>query len=203
MKEYTKINTIFKREAQKPCRIIRTEYATPEFEYLANANWRFTEKVDGTNIRIMKDERGIRFGGKTDNAQIPATLYEKLSATFTPERMAAIEGSICLYGEGYGAKIQNGGNYGATQDFVLFDVKVGDWWLKWEDVEDVGSKLGIRVVPEIGVGTLNQMEVMCEAGFKSTWGDFDAEGIVARPIIDLRTRRGDRIITKLKIKDFK
>jgi hypothetical protein len=39
-------------------------------------------------------------------------------------------------------------------------------------------------------------------GVKSWWGDFDAEGIVARPQVELFTRAGHRIITKLKCKDF-
>ena len=35
------------------------------------------------------------------------------------------------------------------------------------------------------------------------WGDFQAEGYVARPSIELHTRGGDRIITKIKCKDFR
>jgi hypothetical protein len=46
------------------------------------------------------------------------------------------------------------------------------------------------------------MEKYCEEGFKSHWGDFIAEGIVARPKVELKTRAGHRIITKLKYKDF-
>ena len=39
---------------------------------------------------------------------------------------------------------------GTDQDFVLFDVKCGDWMLQRADVEDVAGKLGIDVVPIIG-----------------------------------------------------
>lgn len=39
-------------------------------------------------------------------------------------------------------------------------------------------------------------------GFNSIWGDFIAEGIVARPAVELKTRNGHRIITKIKHKDF-
>lgn len=41
-----------------------------------------------------------------------------------------------------------------------------------------------------------------EKGFKSQWGDFIAEGIVARPMTELKNRNGSRIITKIKHKDF-
>ena len=39
-------------------------------------------------------------------------------------------------------------------------------------------------------------------GVGSEWGDFPAEGIVARPATELCTRGGGRIITKIKHKDF-
>ena len=44
---------------------------------------------------------------------------------------------------------------------------------------------------------------MTKKGFKSQWGDFKAEGIVARPNTELVGRDGKRIITKIKQKDFK
>ena len=40
-------------------------------------------------------------------------------------------------------------------------------------------------------------------GLKSTFGDFEAEGIVARPVVPMFSRNGDRIIVKIKGKDFK
>ena len=43
---------------------------------------------------------------------------------------------------------------------------------------------------------------MTRKGFSSQWGDFIAEGIVARPKVEMKTRRGDRIITKIKYRDF-
>lgn len=43
---------------------------------------------------------------------------------------------------------------------------------------------------------------MTRKGIKSQWGDFIAEGIVARPATELLTRNGERIITKIKHKDF-
>jgi len=111
---------------------------------------------------------------------------------------------VCLYGEGYGAKIQKGGgNYRQDQDFVLFDVKIGDWWLQRSDVKDVAGKLGLDVVPVIGSGTLAEMVEQTRQGFDSIWGNFKAEGIVARPAIELKTRSGHRIITKIKYKDFR
>jgi len=211
MKEYHKIQTIFKRDpATNMKTLLMGEYSLPEFGYLQNNDWIYTEKVDGTNIRVMYDGNTITFGGKTDNAQIPSPLVKKLQDRFLTQagkftEIFGIEPTrVCLYGEGYGAKIQKGGgNYRQDQDFVLFDVKVGDWWLERENVEDVAKHFGIEMVPVIGFGSLATMIEKVQGGFKSTWGDFNAEGIVARPAVDLFNRKGERIITKLKTKDFK
>jgi hypothetical protein len=207
MDEYHKIQTLFKRDMQNNSKtLIEGKWTLPEFEYLANNTWVFTEKVDGTNIRVMFKDAGITFGGKTDSAQIPAQLITRLNAKFLPmaAQMQAMFGcDACLYGEGYGLKIQpGGGKYRVDQDFVLFDVNVEGWWLQRADVEDVAKKLNIDVVPIIGEGTLHDAITAARAGITSTWGNFQAEGIVARPKTELKTRSGHRIITKIKCRDF-
>ena len=206
MREYHKIQTVFKRDPATNYKTLLPEFSLPEFDYLNNNEWVWTEKVDGTNIRVMFDGEKITFGGKTDRAQLPAQLVTWLEEKFIPQTEKLREDfsiDFCLYGEGYGAKIQKGGgNYSPDQKFVLFDVKIGEIWLERQSVEEIGELCGVEVVPIIGQGTIREMVDMVEAGFKSRWGDFPAEGIVARPLVELRDRRGQRIITKLKTKDF-
>lgn len=187
--------------------LIVGDWTLPEFEYLAGNQWVFTEKVDGTNIRVIFCDGKVTFGGRTEDAQIPAQLVTRLNERFLPlaAKLAEVfpDGSAVLYGEGYGAKIQKGGgNYRADQDFVMFDVKCGDWWLQRADVEDVAGKLGIDVVPIIGEGTLHDAVARAKSGIPSTWGAFQAEGIVARPKTELKTRAGHRLIAKIKCRDF-
>ncbi len=207
MKEYHKIQTVFKRNPETNFKtLLEGEYSLPEFEYLANNQWVFTEKVDGTNIRVMFDGEKITFGGKTDRASIPNQLVNRLNERFLPQIetfMKSFSDGVCLYGEGYGAKIQKGGgNYRQDQDFVLFDVKVGDWWLRRGDVEEIANGLNLDVVPILSFGTLHEMVELVREGFDSQWGRFTAEGLVARPMTELQTRSGQRIITKIKHKDF-
>jgi hypothetical protein len=205
MKEYHKIQSVFKRDpATRNKHFLMGEFADPAFEYLQNCVWNWTEKVDGTNIRVMWDGEEVTFGGKTDRAQIPATLVNVLQAQFTPERFKAADAPpMCLYGEGYGAKIQKGGgNYRPDPGFVLFDVKVDEWWLTRENVADVAEKLQTDVVPVVGAGTITDAVKLVSLGFNSQWGEFPAEGIVLRPRVQLFNRRGERVITKLKHKDF-
>lgn len=208
MSEYHKIQTIFKRDmASKRKTLIEGDWTLPEFEYLAGNAWTFTEKVDGTNIRVIFKDGAVAFGGRTEDAEIPLPLLGRLNERFLPlaTRLGEVftDSAAMLYGEGYGAKIQKGGgNYRADQDFVLFDVRVGPWWLQRADVEDVAQNLGLDVVPVIGEGTLHDAVAMAKAGIRSTWGDFQAEGIVARPKVELNTRGGQRLIAKIKCRDF-
>ncbi len=85
MREYHKIQTVFKRNPETKFKtLLEGEYSLPELEYLKDNIWVFTEKVDGTNIRIMYDGKTIVFGGKTDNAQIPSFLITALQEMFLP-----------------------------------------------------------------------------------------------------------------------
>lgn len=206
MKKYPKIETLLNRDDK--FKVIGGQWRIPEFEYLKDNQWLWTEKIDGTNIRIgwMPEIKGIKIGGRTDNAQIPTFLLTKLNELFTTEKMLENfpETSVCLYGEGYGAKIQKGGgNYISDGvDFILFDVKIGDWWLERSNIEGIADKLGIKVVPIMARGSLNDAINFTRHGFNSTFGNFIAEGLVVRPEVTLFTRKGDRVIGKIKYKDF-
>jgi len=208
MKTYQKIRTLWAREDTKPHNMMVGEFDKPEFKLLKDVEWTFTEKVDGTNIRVKWDGNKVTFGGKTDNAQIPANLVEKLYELFGGESNEQVFESqfgsdpACLYGEGYGAKIQKGGgNYGDV-DFVMFDVKIGDFWLERDTIEEIASRFDVEVVPIVGRGTLQEMSDRVAIGFNSWKGEFICEGLVARPSVELQNHYGERIITKLKHKDF-
>lgn len=217
--KYHKIPSVYKRDMNDGGRFIIGEWSTPEFKYLKDLKWIWTEKIDGTNIRVIweRDEDHpdpvprLRFAGRSDNAHIPAKLYEALQRLFPYDRMKEVfdfdinssDQEVVLYGEGYGAKIQKGGgNYRQDNSFVLFDVMIGDIYLERHNVEDIAKKLGIDVVPIVGQGTIQEAIEYTKKGFNSQWGDFIAEGLVIRPEVELRTRRGDRVITKVKYVDF-
>lgn len=208
MKKYHKIQTVYKRNPGTNFKtLLYGEFSIPEFQYLQDNIWIFTEKVDGTNIRIMFDGNSIIFGGKTDKAQLPTNLLNHLNKQFYDkvslfQEIFERSNEVCLYGEGYGAGIQKGGKYRQDQNFVLFDIKIEEWWLQREDIEEIAKKLNIRCVPVIGHGTLSKMIELTKNGFDSEWGNFIAEGIVARPAVELKARNGQRIITKIKHKDF-
>lgn len=209
MKEYPKINTIYKRK-DKSQALILNKYSTQEIEYLKDNEWILTEKVNGMNIRVEYENGSIAFKGKTDKAILPPKLIEKLHTLFDDKLALFTEmfknTPVCLYGEGYGAGIQKGGgNYIPDGvNFILFDVMVGDIFLERQNIEDVAKKFNIQVVPVVSIGSLRVMEEIVRNGFNSRVAltSILAEGLVATPKVALYSRRGDRVITKLKTKDF-
>ena len=205
--EYHKIDTLFERD--KETFIVNPNVLkSPVLGTISE--WDVTEKIDGTNIRVIFGEDGtVRYGGRTDNASLPADLLQLLIAKFQSPKMQEvfwIDGaptSAILYGEGYGAGIQKGGAYRPDKSFILFDVLVGGkWWLNRDAVDDVAAKLGIDVVPYLGRMTLPLIVELVRAGFNSRIGTAVAEGVVARPIEPLFDKQLRRIIIKLKTKDF-
>jgi len=212
---YHKIHTMFKRD--KSDAMMLGEWTDPVFEYLQDNKWRCTEKIDGTNIRITIDDDehikrdgppAIKFDGRSDNASLPAKLVNWMTEKFFPQSMLdtlveKFPDGATLYGEGFGAGIaKGGGNYGPDQTFILFDVRVGDWWLQRDAVNNVAETLGLRHVEVIGEYTLKEAIEIVEKGYNSQFGDFLAEGLVAEPCVPMFNRKGERVITKIKTRDF-
>ena len=209
MREYHKIETLFERD-EKTKKLIMGKYRSQEVEFLKDNIWQFTEKVDGTNIRIFWDGHSVSFGGRTDNAQIPSHLLNKLNELFGGEVNAQMfeqkfgDTQVELFGEGYGVKIQNGGLYRNDVDFILFDVIINDNYQPRESVEDIARYFNIDIVPIILEGTLQQGLDYILTNRKSVVAKkvAEIEGFVARPKFELQTRNGHRIIVKIKYKDF-
>lgn len=204
---FPKVYSPFVRFTEGPQRnkLDHTAWSKPEFELLADLPWTWTEKVDGTNIRIIWNGVRVVFGGRTENAQLQATLVKVLDEMFPETLIEQVFGETpcVLFGEGYGAKIQKGGgNYRPDQSFALFDVKVGDWWLRADDVRDVAAKLGVEQVPGMFEGSVHRAISEVTYGLSSEYGDFFAEGIVGRPPMGILGRNGDRLLMKVKHVDF-
>jgi hypothetical protein len=181
-----------------------------------------------SDIKGVKFE--VSYKGKTDNANIHPNLMKHLQETYPTDKVLAALGlkrfipveefadhkwqsyedipqRYTIYGEGYGAKIQKaGGNYlSQSNGFIVFDVKVDDIYLLCSARDEIAQKLGAPVVPFIGMMTLDEAIQYVRTGFKSRIAenkDFMAEGLVIRNELGLKTRRGERIITKLKTCDF-
>lgn len=210
MKEYHKIQTVFFKSPESDFKIIMEgHWALPEFEFLKDLEWIWTEKINGMNIRIIWDGSEIRIVGKTDDAEIPRHLLQALQETFTIEKMSfAFNSPCCLYGEGFGNNIQTVGRRYKTNSayFILFDCLIGNFWLERHNLENIAEKLDIPIVPIMGTGNLLQAVEFVKWGFKSVVAEdkhLPAEGLIMKPKVELFNRKGARIISKIKFKNFK
>lgn len=208
MTEYHKIETLFERDINGTKKLIDGAFRNEAVRYLANNDWFFTEKIDGTNIRIHWDGHKVEFAGRTDRTQIPKPLMEYLTNTFSSMEAEEMfeqkfgETEVILFGEGYGPGIQKGGAYRSDVSFILFDVLIGDTWLKRDSVEDIATAFGIDIVPIVFVGDIKEAIDFVKTKPKSTIGTANMEGVVGRPVVEMKDRLGKRVIVKIKVCDF-
>lgn len=211
MTEYTKIETVFERDMEGTKKLIEGKFRNETVEYLKDNRWIGTEKIDGTNIGIVWDGHKVSYQGRTERAQIPAHLMNKLIEMFggiVNEELFEQkfgEMQVILFGEGYGAKIQKGGgNYRSDVSFILFDVYLPEQnlWLKRDAVEDIAKTFGVDVVPIVYEGDIAGAVEFVKSKPKSTIGTANMEGIVCKPAVDMLDRMGCRLIVKIKVCDF-
>ena len=172
----------------------------------------------------------VRIAGKTDNAQIPKNLLKHMQEKYPDDKVLAalglkefipveewaehkwnsyedIPNIYTIYGEGYGEGIQSGGWYiKGGNEFIVFDVKVNNLYLKTEARDDIATKLGAPIVPFKGYFTLDEAIDYVRKGFRSEVAENPeakmAEGLVLRTDLGLCDRMGERLIVKIKYEDF-
>lgn len=221
--EYHKINALYKRwiKGQDPIDTLPAgkkygdfkdgEFACVEFEYLYNNLWVWSEKLDGTNIRIYADW-GEEIGkhvytvkGKDENSIVPKDVMDWIWNWLETNQKLIDEAlpnkDVLLYGEGVGNKIQKVGHCYGEQHFKLFDVNIGGIWLKKEAVKDIADKINLDTVTT-WVGTIQDAIDKVRTLPTSAFGEFTLEGYVGEPLVRLLDVQGRRIITKIKVCDF-
>lgn len=175
-------------------------------------------------------EFNVRIAGKTDNAQIPKNLLKHMQEKYPDEKVLAALGLkkfipveewtdhkwntydnipiiYTIYGEGFGEGIQSGGWYiKGGNEFIVFDVKVNNIYLKTDARNEIAKKLGAPIVPCIGYFTLDEAIDFVRKGFHSYIAENPeakmAEGLVLRTDLGLCDRMGERLIVKVKYEDF-
>lgn len=212
MSKYEKIETIFKRDVDGSKKLLPWEWRNDTVESLKDIVWDWTEKIDGTNIRVFWDGHSVSFAGRKDKSIIPDSLLKKLNEMFCNAETEEIfeqlfaDKVVTLFGEGYGNHIQSVGKQYISDDvsFILFDVKMFDsYYLERHEVNEIAKALGIDSVPVVGSGTLEDAISFVVENHTSAIGSCKMEGIVCRPHNELRDRFGNRIIVKIRYNDFK
>ena len=210
---YQKIETLYKRDTEGTFKLIEGKFRNKIVKYLKDNKWYFTEKVGGMNIRVHWDGYKISFYGRSKSAILPEHLKTKLAEIFinneTEEMFEQLFGKqeVTLFGEGYGHKIQVGDNYNSKEcDFILFDVFTNNKYLPLEQVNQIAHSLNIRSVPIILTETIDNAVKFVKSKPKSYIAEnkeYEMEGLVGRPMTDIYDNEGNRIMVKIKARDFK
>ena len=112
---------------------------------------------------------------------------------------------VVIFGEHYAGKCQGQSHiYGKESKFIGFDVQVGDVWLNVPNADEVCGQFNIEFVyyQKIDVTLENLIFVRDAPSMQAHRNlgltDKKREGIVLRPLIEMRTNNGDRVICKYK-----
>lgn len=161
------------------------------------------EKIHGTSAHIAWSRLLVTFfAGGVDYARF-VSLFD--AAALTGKFREIGQDDVTVYGEAYGGKCQGmGKTYGPDLRFVVFDVKVGASWLAVPQAEDVAEHLGLEFVEYCKVSTdIASLDAARDAdsvqALRNGMGaGHPREGIVLRPLIEVRMNNGERIIAKHK-----
>jgi len=165
------------------------------------------EKIHGTSAHIGYRNDTISYfsGGAKHDIFLAIFDHDRLMHLFVDLGQT----DITVYGEAYGAKV-NGmrETYGESLRFVVFDVKIDKTWLRVPDAEDVAQKLGLEFVDYKQVSS-DLEAIDAERDRDSTQAIRNGigagkmrEGVVLRPLEELRDSRGNRIMAKHKRDEF-
>jgi len=169
------------------------------------------EKIHGTSSKVgYKEDRLWWFsGGCTHERFVELFDHEDLLERFRSFGHG-VDCPITIYGEAYGAKIQKmRTTYGNQLRFVAFEAKVDQAWLAVPNAADVARKLGLDFVPYVKVPcTLAALDWARDAeskqAIKNGMGPgLKREGVVIRPLEELRLSNGDRLMAKHKADAFR
>ena len=165
------------------------------------------EKVHGTSAHVSFKDGALHFfsGGEKHENFLKvfdhAALLQKFQELGHPE--------VVVFGEAYGGKQQGmSETYGKQLCFIVFEVKVGEHWLNVPNAESVASKLGLEFVPYEKVpATVEALNAERDrpsrvAKRRGIVEDKVPEGIVIRPLVEMRLPNGERVMAKHKGENF-
>lgn len=183
-------------------------YKIPDF-LLRHDRLYALEKIHGTSAHIKWDGNALTFfSGGVKHDEFVA-LFDERALT---DRFSAWN-ALTVYGEAYGGKCQKmSGTYGPALKFVAFDVQVhvqtSAGWLTVPEAAAVAARLGFDFVHYAEVpSTLDAVNAArdrpsVQAKKNGILEDKISEGVVLRPLAEMRDHRGSRVIAKHKRAEF-
>ena len=174
------------------------------------------EKIHGTSAHIC-----WMSGNNPENPEPPSLTFfsggakhEAFVKLFDESKLREVfitmnRPIITVYGEAYGGKEQGmSATYGKQLKFIVFDIKIVHSWLCVPEAEEVAKSLGLEYVSYQRISTtieaidaqrdLPSVQAIRNGILESK----KREGVVLRPIIEVKKNNGERICAKHKTEDF-
>jgi hypothetical protein len=180
------------------------------------------EKIHGTSAHIsfkLIDVIPLSDAEKPLDATVgffSGEQYDKFVQLFNAEELkrkflTMDINQMTIFGEAYGGRCQGmSKTYGPDLKFIAFDVRMGEYcWLNVPDAESVARAFGLDFVAYSQVPTtLEALDIeknkdSVQAVRNGMGKGHMREGIVLRPLIELRKNNGERIIAKHKRDEFR
>ena len=109
---------------------------------------------------VMKDKNQIQYYHCEDGGEV-LNINENYTDGVRMFGVKLEEVPVYIYGEFFGKKIQNGGNYDKKKNrFYIFDICQQGWYVPIDTLTEYAEKLGLEVVPYLGQMTIPQAEEM-------------------------------------------
>ena len=164
------------------------------------------EKIHGTSAHIgwKCDDKSVHFSSGGESYENFVKLFD---ADFLKQRFEEIfpDQDVVIFGEAYAGKQQGQSHvYGKQSKFIGFDVKVGDVWLNVPNAEDVCKQFNIEFVHYRIISTkledlTAERDMDSVQAVRNGMGEgHKREGIVLRPLIEMRLNNNERVICKYK-----
>jgi len=168
------------------------------------------EKVHGSSAHVSwqadRNPQLAFFAGGTKHENFVALFDQEALLAHFPELG---HDKVIVYGEAYGGKMQKMGHtYGPDLRFIAFDVKIGECFVNVPTAEKIATDLGLEFVPYVEISTdLAEIDAQRDAFSvvavrRGMGSDKKREGVVLRPLIEVRANNGERICAKHKRDDF-
>lgn len=162
------------------------------------------EKIHGTSAHIQFHDGQIKYFSGGSN-------YENFKQIFINLNLESkMVKDMIIYGEAYGGKMQGmSDTYGKNLKFIAFDVMINKKWLNVPMAKSIVEGLGLEFVPYNKISTeieaINQERdsdsiVAINNGMGA---GKKREGVVLRPLIEIKKNNGERIMAKHKRDDFR
>jgi hypothetical protein len=166
------------------------------------------EKIHGTSAHLAFKDGQLRIfsGGEKHSRFEPLFNQEELLRIYKENFVGE---TVTLFGEAYGGKQQGmSDTYGKELKFIVFDVKIGDSWLCVPYAEKLAQQFGLEFIHYNKIFT-DMNSINAERDFPSIQAvrnglgnDKIREGVVLRPLIEVVTNNGKRVISKHKRAEF-